>query len=218
MQIVSILKSIKEKLNKLQISQNKREKLQKTINELIEKYNSIEIDNGNAVYQGLIKKGKDISKSTNIMEIENYIKYCQAAVYDLTGNIKPLNTIFRAYLITSVLFMLLAPQYLGPILPLIFVVPIYFGVKGLKQRSATGLTLMLSVLPMGLLTSVVWLKNASLAINQGNTFFEQLSSYYKMSMVASRNLFIFFVVLSVLLLVSSVYTFMLGLKHRKMFI
>lgn len=218
MQVANILKTIREKLNKLQISQNKREKMKKTINELIEKYSSIEIENSNAVYQGLIKKGKDISKSTNVIEIENYIKYCQAALYDLTGNIKPLNTIFRAYLITSVLFMLLAPQYLGPILPLIFVVPIYFGVKGLKQRSLTGLTLMLSVLPMGLLTSIVWLKNASLAMKQGNAFFEQLSSYYKMSVIASRNLFMFFVVLSVLLFIASIYTFTLGIKHRKMFV
>ncbi|WDC85443.1 hypothetical protein PL321_09005 [Caloramator sp. mosi_1] len=88
--------------------------------------------------------------------------------------------------------MLIAPQYFGPILPLIFILPIFLGVKGLKKRSATGLTLALSVLPMGLLTSVASIKNSVLVLGEGEKFYNQLAQYYNISLSSAKGLFITF--------------------------
>lgn len=196
----------------------KKKKIKDEIVSLIEKYSNIEIDDKNDIYQSLCKKGRDTVKNFNLDNLYIFLRYCNAALYDFTGKVNVLNVAFKSFLITSALFMVLAPQYLGFILPLIFVLPIYFAIKGLKVRSYNGFILMLSVLPMGLLTSVIWIKNAILAFKSGNIFFEELSKYYNMDVSSARNLFILFVFLSVILLFSSIYTFYIGVKNRKMFV
>ncbi|CDF59061.1 hypothetical protein [Thermobrachium celere] len=218
MQIVAILKSLNDKLIKLQISDKKKRVYVKEIENLIDRYAKLDIDTKNEVYQSLVRKGKEVQKNLNALEIENYLRYCQAALYDFEGNLKPLSHIFRAFLLTSILFMILAPQFLGPILPLVFILPIFLGIKGLKKRSSTGLTLALSVLPIGLLTSVIWIKNSILAFNEGNVFFEELAKVYKLSLSATKGIFTTFVILSILLGFASIYTFIMGVRHKKMFV
>ncbi|MCX7694917.1 MAG: hypothetical protein N2Z71_04300 [Caloramator sp.] len=218
MQILNILKSLSEKVEKLKLEEKKKGKINKVLNNLIEEYSNIDIDANNEVYKALIKKGKDVLKSQSILDIEGYIRYCEAALYDFKGELKPLSYLFRAFLITSILFMLLAPQYFGPILPLIFILPIFLGIKGLKKRSATGLTLALSVLPMGLLTSVASIKNSILALGQGQKFYTELSQFYKISLSTAKGLFIVFFILSIVLAFTSIYTFVIGVRHKRMFV
>lgn len=218
MQLVNVLRSLNEKVEKLKLEEKKKNKIKKTLNRLIEEYTNIDLDTNNEIYKALIKKGKDVLKATSLVDIEGYIRYCEAAIYDFKGNLKPLNYLFRAFLITSILFMILAPQYFGPILPLIFILPIFLGIKGLKKRSATGLTLALSVLPMGLLTSVASIKNSILVLGEGNKFYTELAQFYKISLSTAKGLFMVFFILSIVLAFTSIYSFVIGVKHKKMFV
>ncbi|WP_040683648.1 hypothetical protein, partial [Thermobrachium celere] len=80
MQIVAILKSLNDKLIKLQISDKKKRVYVKEIENLIDRYAKLDIDTKNEVYQSLVRKGKEVQK-LNALEIENYLRYCQAALY-----------------------------------------------------------------------------------------------------------------------------------------
>lgn len=220
--LVVLLGDIKRRLEKSSIDNNKREKYIKEINNLIEKYREIGVPNNHKeTYESLLKKGKELIKDSNINEkgkVEYYLRYCNAALYDFNENLKPLNRIVLSYMLTCILFFALSPQYFSYILPLIMIIPIYLGLKGVRNRSYNGLLYALSCIPMALLTSVAWLWNAFLASKNFNVFIESLSKQFNKTPETATNLIITFVVLSFILLISSIYTLIMGIKYRKMFV
>ena len=56
------------------------------------------------------------------------------------------------------LFLALAPQFYGFILPVLFFLPIYLGLNGVKKRSISGFYMTMSVVPVALMTSFTWIR------------------------------------------------------------
>ncbi|MHB1392060.1 MAG: hypothetical protein ACYCYE_03105 [Clostridia bacterium] len=219
--LITVLEEVSKKVNKTYAGK-KKEKFEKDITELINEYNTLEIPEAlNETYESLKNKGKELMKESNIKQekkVEYYLRYCGAAIYDFKGNLQPLNIILKSFLLTCVLFFVLAPQYFSFILPLIFVLPIYLGLKGMRKRVLNGLMMGVAVVPMAILVSIVWIRNAILTMGNFAPFVNQLAQSYGFSYEFTKNLAIACILLSVVLLVSSIVLLYSAVKYRKMFV
>lgn len=219
--LILILEDIKKKFNKA-YDGKKRDRLVNLVEKLISDYRNLEIlESHGEIYQSLVKRGKELLKESNIKDhkkVNYYLRYCTAVEYDLIGNIKPLNLIMKSFLLTCALFFVLAPQYFSYILPLIFVIPIYMGLRGMKKRILNGLMIGVSVVPMGILVATIWLRNAYLTMGNFEEFAGAIASQYNMSIELTQGLAAANIIMSVVLLGSSIVLLVLAIKYRNMFI
>ncbi len=219
--LLLVFDDIKKKINKF-YDGNKRDKLNKQIDELKQIYSSIEITERHMeTYDSLVNRGKELLKENNIKNekmVNYYLRYCGAAEFDFKNNIQPLNLIMKSFLLTCALFFVLGPQYLGFMLPLIFVVPIFMGVRGMRKRVLNGLMMGVSVVPMGILVATIWLKNVYLAMGDFGAFVGGIAQQYNLSMEFTQNLTIACVIMSVVLLGSSITLLVSAIRYRRMFI
>lgn len=219
--LVTVLEDISKKISKVYAG-NKKSKYEKEIARLTAKYRALEIpEELNETYESLKNRGRELLKEANIKnekKVDYYLRYCEAAIYDFKGNMKPLNTILKSFLLTAILFFALSPQYFSFILPLIFIIPVFLGLRGIKQRSLNGLMIGVSVVPMAILVSTVWLRNAVLTMGNFSEFVNSIAQHYKFSYEFTKNLTIASIALSVVMLGSSITLLVSAIKHRKMFI
>ena len=221
--LIVVLEDLNKKINKAYIGK-KKEKFEKEISGIIIIYKELEISEAlSDTYASLVNKGKELMKESNIKQekkVDYYLRYCRAAVYDFNDNLQPLNTIMKSFLLTCALFFVLAPQYFSFVLPIIFALPIFLGLRGMRKRVLNGLLMGIAVVPMAILVSVVWIRNAILTIGTGtfDSFVNQLSQSYGFSLEFTKNLAIACIMLSIVMLVSSITLLYNAYKHRKMFI
>jgi len=221
--LVITLEDINKKVGKVYTGK-KKEKFEKEIMALIDIYKTLEIPEAlNETYESLKNKGKELVKESNIKQekrLDYYLRYCGAAIYDFKGNLKPLNTIMKSFVLTVVLFFVLAPQYFSFILPMIFVLPIFLGLKGMRKRVLNGLMMGAAVVPMGILVSIVWIRNAVLTISTAtfSVFIDQLAKSYGFSPAFTQNLAIACIIMSVVLFGSAITLLYNAIKYRRMFI
>ncbi len=107
------------------------------------------------------------------------------------------------FVLSSAFYMVLTPQYFGAIFSIIFIIPIYIGIRGIRRKSKKGLTFAFMTFPLFLLVSTIWLKSAYLAFFKDKTFIPELAKTYELSIQKATTLFTFFSLLAVLLLVFS---------------
>jgi hypothetical protein len=221
--LVAVLEELNKKVNKAYMGKRK-EKFEKDIKALINEYNSLDIPEALAdTYNSLINKGRELMKESNIKQekkVDYYLRYCGAAIYDFKDNLQPLNTILKSFLLTCALFFVLAPQYFSFVMPILFAVPIFLGLRGMRKRVLNGLYMGILVVPMAMLVAVVWIRNAVLTLTTGtfDDFIVQLSQSYGFSIEFTQNLAIACIGLSVVMLVSSIVLLHTAIKYRKMFI
>lgn len=221
--LIAVLDELSKKIAKVYSGKSK-EKFQKQITRLTGIYKELDIPEAHAeIYESLRNKGRELMKESNIRQekkVDYYLRYCGAAIYDFKDNLQPLNTIMKSFLLTSALFFVLAPQYFSFILPLIFVLPVFLGLRGMRKRVLNGLLMGVAVVPMAILVAMVWIRNAILTISSGTfgSFVAQLAQSYGFSTEFTRNLAIACIGLSVVMLVSSVVLLYNAYKHRSMFI
>ncbi|HYE09661.1 MAG TPA: hypothetical protein VEF53_05735 [Patescibacteria group bacterium] len=219
--LLLVLDDIKKKINKA-YSGKKSDKFHVQIDALKQEYSHIEVaERHEEIYDSLVKKGKELLKESNIRDekkVAYYLRYCSAARYDFKDDLKALNLILKSFLLTSALFMVLAPQYFGFILPFIFVIPIFMGLRGMKKRMLNGLMIGVSIVPMGILVATIWLKNLLLTMGNFDLFVSGIAKQYNMSMEFTQNLAIASIIMSVVLLGSSITLLVSAIKYRKMFI
>lgn len=219
--LLLVLDDIKKKINKF-YDGKKKEKFNIQIDELKQIYSSLEIEERHMdTYESLVNKGKELVRENNIKnekKVIYYLRYCGAAEYDFKNNIQPLNLIMKSFLLTCTLFFVLGPQFLGFIMPLIFVVPIFLGLRGMRGRVLNGLMMGISVVPMGVLTATIWLKNAFNARANFGGFISGIAQQYNLPMEFTQNLAIACIIMSIVLLGSSITLLYSAIKYRKMFI
>jgi uncharacterized membrane protein (DUF485 family) len=221
--LVVVLDELNKKLSKF-YSGKKKEKFNNEITALISIYKGLEIPEVHEeTYDSLKNKGKELMKDSNIKQekkVNYYLRYCNAAVYDFEDNLQPLNTIMKSFLLTSALFFVLAPQYFSFVLPLIFVLPVFLGLRGIRKRILNGLLMGVAVIPMAILVAMVWIRNATLTLTSGtfDSFINQLAQSYGFSFEFSKSLAIACIMLSIVMLGSSIVLLYNSYKHRKMFI
>ncbi|EOD00569.1 hypothetical protein [Caldisalinibacter kiritimatiensis] len=227
-ELISILEEITSKVQKTKLlTQKKKDSYFKELQSLKEEYKTIEItEELNKVYKSLVKKGKELQKEfkakANPKELNGkiayYIKYLKAAKGDFTGITNYINKYFRIYLFTSILFLALSPQYFGFILPAIFFVPIFLGIRGLKNRSQTGFLLSLAVIPVALMTSFVWIRYGIYAISNYQKAVADTISSSGVSPILAKMLVIVPPILSVILTVLAIVQAYRAYKTKDLFV
>ena len=154
---------------------------QKNKNQFLGELRSIKTEYENAevpedlkeVYTSLYKKGRELQKlfksDENAKElvdkIKYYIRYLKAARADFKGESSYIGKYFRVFVMTSVLFLALSPQYFGFVLAAVMFVPIFMGIKGIRKRSYHGFIMSLAVIPVGIMTAAYWLKYGMYVVN-----------------------------------------------------
>jgi hypothetical protein len=212
-----------KKINK-NYSGKKKEKFEKEITGLINIYKTLEIpEDLSATYESLKNKGKELMKESNVKnqkKMDYYLRYCGAAVYDFKGDLGHLNTIMKSHMLTVMLFFILSPQYFSFLLPLIFVLPIFLGFRGMRKRTLNGLMLGSAVIPMAILVAIVWIRNVILTVSTGTfgSFVNQLAQSYGFSYEFTQNLALACIAMSIVMLASSIVFLYNGYKYRNMFI
>ena len=160
-QIINGLKKISS-LNK-----RKKDKYISKLEELHKLYINIEIDEKFKIqYNRMNAKGKEVikelksTKEKNKIEsvIEVYTRYLTASLCDFQGKTINLRKYITSFLFCAMLFLALTPQFFGFFLPILFFIPIYIGLKGVKQRTMTGFYMTMSVIPVAFMTAVTWIR------------------------------------------------------------
>ena len=160
-QIINELKKISS-LNK-----RKKGKYISKLEELHKLYINIEIDEKFKIqYNRMNAKGKEVikelksTKEKNKIEsvIEVYTRYLTASLCDFQGKTINLRKYITSFLFCAMLFLALTPQFFGFFLPILFFIPIYIGLKGVKQRTMTGFYMTMSVIPVAFMTAVTWIR------------------------------------------------------------
>ncbi|MCA9747865.1 MAG: hypothetical protein KC414_02045 [Romboutsia sp.] len=160
-QIINELKKISS-LNKI-----KKDKYISKLEELHKSYINIEIDEKFKIqYNRMNAKGKEVikelksTKEKNKIEsvIEVYTRYLTASLCDFQGKTINLRKYITSFLFCAMLFLALTPQFFGFFLPILFFIPIYIGLKGVKQRTMTGFYMTMSVIPVAFMTAVTWIR------------------------------------------------------------
>ena len=160
-QIINELKKISS-LNK-----RKKDKYISKLEELHKLYINIEIDEKFKIqYNRMNAKGKEVikelksTKEKNKIEsvIEVYTRYLTASLCDFHGKTINLRKYITSFLFCAMLFLALTPQFFGFFLPILFFIPIYIGLKGVKQRTMTGFYMTMSVIPVAFMTAVTWIR------------------------------------------------------------
>ncbi len=221
-ELVDVLNELNEGIKK-QYDPTKQAKYDKEIRGLIEKYNTVETqERHEETYVSLMKRGKELVKVANLKDekkLKYFLRYCHAAYYDFTDNIKPLNWLIRSFMITVMFFYMMAPQYYGYILPMIMVVPVFLGIRGMKKRSLNGLITGGAVVPLAIMVGITHLKIMSMAAARGyDAFIAQQAANYNMPVESAAGLLSAFNIISLVMIGSGLFTAYIGIKHNKMFI
>ena len=162
--ITQIINELK-KISSLNI--RKKDKYISKLEELHKLYINIEIDEKFKIqYNRMNAKGKEIikelksTKEKNKIEsvIEVYTRYLTASLCDFQGKTINLRKYITSFLFCAMLFLALTPQFFGFFLPILFFIPIYIGLKGVKQRTMTGFYMTMSVIPVAFMTAVTWIR------------------------------------------------------------
>lgn len=162
------IKHIIDEVKKIKsLNEKKKNKYVLNLEELYKSYMEIEIDEKFKVqYNQMNEKGKELikelktSKDKNKIEsgVEVYIRYLRASLCDFQGKTVNLRKYITSFLFSSMLFLALTPQFFGFFLPILFFIPIYIGLKGVKQRTMTGFYMTMSVIPVAFMTAVTWIR------------------------------------------------------------
>ena len=163
----NITQIINELKKKSSLNKRKKDKYISKLEELHKLYINIEIDEKFKIqYNRMNAKGKEVikelksTKEKNKIEsvIEVYTRYLTASLCDFQGKTINLRKYITSFLFCAMLFLALTPQFFGFFLPILFFIPIYIGLKGVKQRTMTGFYMTMSVIPVAFMTAVTWIR------------------------------------------------------------
>lgn len=204
-------------------SDKKLEKYETQVVKLSAKYQVLTLEERHEpTYDSLCKRGVELLKPGNLKDenkLKYFLRYCEAALYDFRDDMKPLTMIMRSFMMTTMFFYLLTPQYFGYILPLIMVVPVFIGLRGMKKRSLNGLITGCTIVPLALMVGVVHFKSIFIALNTGyDAYVAELAGSYNFSLAFTSGLLTTMNILAAVMLLAGVTTAYLGLRHNKMFL
>ncbi|MGL6108131.1 hypothetical protein [Romboutsia sp.] len=174
------------------VNEKRKKKYIRILEELHKRYTDIEIsEKFKTQYNQLNTKGTEsIKELRNLKDakdiesvIEIYIRYLKASIGDFEGKTINIRKYITSFLFCAMLFLALTPQFYGFFLPILFFLPIYIGLRGVKQRTMTGFYMTMSVVPVALMTSMTWIRYG---INVRNDYGSALQNIISSGM--SKNL------------------------------
>ena len=224
--IMTINQLISETKKTKGLKDRKKQRYLRDLEKLKLEYEKIEVpEYFSKQYNQLNGKGKELIKDMkmgrNIQDIENtipiYIRYLKASLMDFEGKTNKLKYYLLSFYLTSALFMAFTPQFYGYILPLIFLVPIFLGVRGCKKRSINGFYMSMSVIPVAIMTAATWIRYGIQAMGDFDTYVKAIVDSGLSQSMSEKLIYVGFVG-GILLLVVACLQLYFGFKNKDLFI
>lgn len=180
------------------------------------------IDETGGVGAGLVERGRKLLSASPLKaeQAEKFLRHANAAWYDLSGRLGAYTWYVRCFFAATIGFFVLSPQFFGPILALIFLVPTFLGLRGLKTRSVSGFTLSAMNFPVALLaasTASRFFVPAALG-NLGQAAADLAAKYPPLTIGVASVLVVVFALLSVVTIAASVAGAVVGFLNKDMFV
>jgi hypothetical protein len=121
------------------------------------------------------------------------------------------------YSILSALFLMLSSQFTGFIMPLVFIIPIYMGLMGIKRRRKSGYLIGMSIVPLAFAISVLWIRYSINAFAAGSSQIAKMSEDISISTTTALAITIVFFMLSLVMVIISVIMFVRLRRNKELF-
>ncbi|MFT5876030.1 MAG: hypothetical protein ACI8WT_005032 [Clostridium sp.] len=115
------------------------------------------------------------------------------------------------------LFLMLSAQFTGPIMPLLFILPIIMGLMGVKRRRKSGYLIALAIVPLAFAISVLWIRYSISVFTDRTNQIAKMSAEYNISAISAGAFTIVFFLLSILMISLSVIVFVKLRKNKELF-
>ena len=115
------------------------------------------------------------------------------------------------------LFLMLSSQFTGPILPLLFILPIIMGAIGIKKRRKSGYLIAMAIIPLAFAISVLWIRYSIGVLADRINQIAQISAKYNISGTKAQAFVISFFLLSLAMISISVMLFVKLRKNKEFF-
>lgn len=122
------------------------------------------------------------------------------------------------FTVMSALFIALSPQFFGGLFAIVFIIPVYMGISGLKHRRKSGWLLSLGIVPIALSVAVIWIRYVlSIFENFDNAVLE-VANKIGSSMGTIKMLMLGSFLCSIILLIVSLICFIQLIRHKEIFL
>ncbi|MBU3189817.1 hypothetical protein K9O30_11325 [Clostridium bowmanii] len=121
------------------------------------------------------------------------------------------------FTILSALFLILSSQFTGFLLPLLFVLPIYMGLIGIKQRRKSGYLIGIAIVPIAFAISVLWIRYSISVFADRINQIAKISEQYNISSAKAGAFTTIFFALSIALVSICVVFLVKLLRHKEIF-
>lgn len=115
------------------------------------------------------------------------------------------------------LFLMLSAQFTTFLMPILFILPIFMGLIGIKKRRKSGYLIAMAIVPLAFAISVLWIKYSIRVFADSANQIAQMSGQYNISTTAAGAYVIVFFLLSILMISFSVIVFVKLRRHKELF-
>lgn len=226
-ELIEVLGELTQRMEESDPLGSGKARLVRTVHELQVDFASLDVPKRfDEVYRSLISKGRKLLTYYRVdadsKELQDktkyYVGYLHAAYGDFTGQVKNIQPFYRLFLLCSILFMILSPMYLTPIFSIIFIIPIALAMKGVKQRIRSGYWLAMLIVPVSIMTAVMWVRNGVYVLGNFSQAVAQNMESSGMGQTFSTVLTVACPILGSVLMVLSILLLIQGYKVRKLFV
>jgi len=121
------------------------------------------------------------------------------------------------FTLLSACLIALSPQFFGPILGVVFILPIYMAIKGIKNRRKSGYLIAMGIIPIALGVSMLWIRYFIYIIPNLNEEMLKLSSSIGFSFGTIKVITVICSILGIVSFILSITTFISLIKNKKIF-
>lgn len=121
------------------------------------------------------------------------------------------------FTLLSACLIALSPQFFGPILAIVFILPIYMAIKGIKNRRKSGYLIAMGIIPIALGVSMLWIRYFIYIIPNLNEEMLKLSSNIGFSFGTIKVITVVCSILGIVSFILSITTFTSLIKNKKIF-
>jgi hypothetical protein len=121
------------------------------------------------------------------------------------------------FTILCALFLMLSSQFTGFLMPLLFILPIFMGLIGIKKRKKSGYLIAMAIVPLAFAISVLWIRYSISFFADKTNQIAKMSAEYSISATSAGAFNIVFFLLSILMISLSVIVFVKLRRHKELF-
>lgn len=220
MEIIEVLEELKSRARRDVLDAKLQKRALASLDGALEAWRrSDEVNLSSPAHLSLLEKAKVLKAKKPLPweELDSLGRYGRAAWFDAAGKLAPYRWFVRCYFGATIAFLALTPQYLPAILAIVFIVPIYLGLRGLKKRTRDGRNLAMSVFPMSLLASTMAIRGYVAALGDWGAYAEKMAGFYNVSPALAGGISIAFFVLALVGSVSAIAGTWFGFRHGELF-